>query len=51
MIGAIMAAIELEEDPVVEAYKGDVDRTLLRENPRRTVQGLEAVRTSYEPRT
>jgi hypothetical protein len=26
-----------EPDPVIEAYKKDVDRTLLRENLRRTV--------------
>jgi hypothetical protein len=28
----------LEADPVIEAYKQDVDRTLLRENLRRTVE-------------
>jgi len=28
----------LEPDPVIEAYKRDVDRTLLRENLRRTVE-------------
>lgn len=28
----------LERDPVIEAYKKHVDRTLLRENLRRTVQ-------------
>jgi hypothetical protein len=28
----------LEPDPVIEAYKKDVDRTLLRENLRRTVE-------------
>lgn len=27
----------LDPDPVIEAYKKDVDRTLLRENLRRTV--------------
>jgi hypothetical protein len=27
-----------EPDPVIEAYKRDVDRTLLRENLRRTVE-------------
>lgn len=27
-----------EPDPVVEAYKRDVDRTLIRENLRRTVE-------------
>ncbi len=40
----------LERDPVIEVYKADIDRTLLRENLRRTpterVQRLqEAVRT------
>jgi hypothetical protein len=40
----------LEPDPVIEAYKADIDRTLLRENLRRTpterVQRLQdAVRT------
>ncbi|MBX3025560.1 hypothetical protein KF840_11705 [bacterium] len=28
----------LEPDPVIEAYKRDVDRTLIRENLRRSVQ-------------
>jgi hypothetical protein len=28
----------LEPDPVIEAYKRDIDRTLIRENLRRTVQ-------------
>jgi hypothetical protein len=28
----------LERDPVIEAYKRDVDRTLLRENLKRTVE-------------
>ena len=28
----------LEPDPVIEAYKRDVDRTLLRENLKRTVE-------------
>jgi len=33
-----------EPDPVIEAYKRDVDRTLLRENLRRTVEErLEAL--------
>ena len=27
----------LERDPVIEAYKKDIDRTLLRQNLRRTV--------------
>jgi len=30
--------LPLPEDPVIEAYKAHVDRTLLRENLRRTVQ-------------
>lgn len=30
-------AAELESDPVIEAYKRDVDRTLLRQNLRRSV--------------
>ena len=38
----------IEPDPVIEAYKKDVDRTLIRENLRRTVderlQGLIAMR-------
>lgn len=29
---------ELEPDPVIEAYKKDIDRTLIRENPRLTVE-------------
>jgi hypothetical protein len=29
---------ELEPDPVIEAYKKDVDRTLIRENLKLTVQ-------------
>lgn len=29
-------SLNLEPDPVIEAYKKDVDRTLLRENLRRT---------------
>jgi hypothetical protein len=28
----------LEPDPVIEAYKKDIDRTLLRENLKRTVE-------------
>jgi hypothetical protein len=35
------------EDPVIEAYKKDIDRTLLRENLRKTpeqrVRGLQAL--------
>jgi hypothetical protein len=30
--------MELERDPVIEAYKKDVDRTLLRENLKLTPQ-------------
>jgi hypothetical protein len=30
--------IELESDPVIEAYKKDVDRTLIRENLKLTVE-------------
>lgn len=29
---------EIEPDPVIEAYKKDIDRTLLRENLRLTVE-------------
>lgn len=32
----ILRRYALEPDPVIEAYKRDVDRTLLRENLRRT---------------
>jgi hypothetical protein len=32
------APVVLEPDPVIEAYKKDVDRTLLRQNLRRTVE-------------
>jgi hypothetical protein len=33
-----------EPDPVIEAYKGDIDRTLLRQNLRRSVEErLEAL--------
>jgi hypothetical protein len=31
------AAVSLEPDPVIEAYKKDVDRTLIRENLKLTV--------------
>ena len=34
----IKSATELEPDPVIEAYKKDVDRTLIRENLRLTVE-------------
>jgi hypothetical protein len=30
--------VSLEPDPVIEAYKKDVDRSLLRENLRRSVE-------------
>ena len=33
---AILRQFGFEPDPVIEAYKKDVDRTLLRENLRRT---------------
>ena len=32
------ANLTLEPDPVIEAYKKDVDRTLLRENLKRSVE-------------
>ena len=35
--GASMRKTEFEPDPVVEAYKRHVDRTLLRQNLRRSV--------------
>ena len=31
-------AMELEPDPVIEAYKKDIDRTLIRENLKLTVE-------------
>ena len=34
---SILEAAGLEPDPVIEAYKNDVDRTLLRERLKRTV--------------
>jgi hypothetical protein len=34
--GAELLALSLDPDPVIEAYKKDVDRTLLRENLRLT---------------
>lgn len=37
-VAAAAKPTEAELDPVVEAYKRDVDSTLLRENLRRTVQ-------------
>ena len=36
--GATDGRLVLEPDPVIEAYKKDVDRTLLRENLKRTVE-------------
>lgn len=33
-----MNALPLQPDPVIEAYKKDVDRTLIRENLRRSVE-------------
>lgn len=34
----IKSTTDLEPDPVIEAYKKDVDRTLIRENLRLTVE-------------
>lgn len=34
-----MKSAALEPDPVIEAYKRDVDRTLIRENLKRSVEG------------
>jgi hypothetical protein len=34
----ILRRYGIEPDPVIEAYKKDVDRTLLRQNLRRTVE-------------
>lgn len=34
----IKGSTELEPDPVIEAYKKDVDRTLIRENLKLTVE-------------
>ncbi len=33
-----MNTLPLQPDPVIEAYKKDVDRTLIRENLRRSVE-------------
>ena len=45
-------ATELEPDPVIEAYKKDVDRTLIRENLKLTVEerfrNLEALQEFAE---
>lgn len=35
---SILRRYGFEPDPVIEAYKKDVDRTLLRENLRRTLE-------------
>jgi hypothetical protein len=35
---SILRRCGIEPDPVIEAYKKDVDRTLLRENLRRTIE-------------
>ena len=37
-MGATSVKSPLEPDPVVEAYKRDIDRTLLRQNLRRSVE-------------
>jgi hypothetical protein len=34
----ILRSFGFEPDPVIEAYKKDVDRTLLRQNLRRTIE-------------
>lgn len=39
---AILRRYGIEPDPVIEAYKKDVDRTLLRENLRRTPEERSA---------
>jgi hypothetical protein len=36
--GAGLKSAALEPDPVIEAYKQDVDRTLIRENLKRSVE-------------
>ena len=36
--GMFETATELEPDPVIEAYKKDIDRTLIRENLKLTVE-------------
>ena len=42
-------AVELEPDPVIEAYKKDIDRTLIRENLRLTPeQRIENLRELQE---
>ncbi len=35
---AVVSGGPLEPDPVIEAYKKDIDRTLLRENLKRSVE-------------
>jgi hypothetical protein len=37
-VGAADLELDLEPDPIIEEYKTHVDRTLLRENLRRTVE-------------
>lgn len=48
-VGTTELELDLESDPVIEEYKTHVDRTLLRENLRRTVEervaGLVALQT------
>ena len=47
--GMFETATELEPDPVIEAYKKDIDRTLIRENLRLTVeQRLENLMRLHE---
>ena len=51
----ILRRVGIEPDPVIEAYKKDVDRTLLRENLRRSPEErwrniLTAYRLSEEVR-
>ena len=38
MAGSEFVPVSLDPDPVIEAYKKDVDRTLLRENLKLTVE-------------
>lgn len=38
MAGSDFVPVSLDPDPVIEAYKKDVDRTLLRENLKLTVE-------------
>jgi hypothetical protein len=55
--GMFETATELEPDPVIEAYKKDIDRTLIRENLKLTVEqrleilsGYSNSRTKYDAR-